>query len=161
MVNKKYAQLRKVNNTVQETQGPKSLSPEKLKSIDRDYKNKSVNWVKIEAKLNKNNPEIQYKPYTLRDYQSSYLGNTDKYEILGGLGPNQDQKCNEALRKAVRMRYFSSIVREKNRGYSEEKKYKLLHYKPKVTIKHNARFRALEFAKTIRSKKPYSYNFCS
>lgn len=90
---------------------------------------------------------MKFKPYTLRDYKTNYEDNSKKYTALGGLGANKDTKNNKAIEQALKIRFYSSLVREKNKDDCSEKMYQLLHFKVKDRKKNNSRLRALEFAK--------------
>ena len=59
--------------------------------------------------------ESKYRPYTLRDYKKKFGKSPEKNKsFLGGLGANQDSKWEEAMQSFMRMRVFSSAVKEKH-----------------------------------------------
>jgi len=91
-----------------------------------------------------------FKPYTLRDYHSKFQTSGENYSFLGGLGPNKDEKWQKAMDNLKKRRYFGSAVKQKNELNPTTKLFRLLKYKKEMACKNNARFRALEFAKTIK-----------
>ena len=70
---------------------------------------------------------------------------------LGGLGPNKDEKWEKAMQNLQKRKSFGAAVRHKNEENPSDKLFKLVrHNKSNLNDINNSRFRAMEFAKTIR-----------
>lgn len=113
--NKKYTiNRRSQNRSCQDQIGKQSLSPDRMRM--GKSKKKSIN-----KELNS-----YYKPYTLRDYKSNFQTNNVKFTNLGGLGPNKDEKWEQAASSLQKRRYFDSMVRKQNGQNSSDRLIKML-----------------------------------
>lgn len=96
-----------------------------------------------------------FKPYTLRDYQNKFSKVEDKFNKLGGLGPNMDDRWQNAISSLQKIKLFAFSVRQKNEQHSSQKLFKLPYKTNSESSKKisNSRFKALEFAKNIKRPK--------
>lgn len=93
--------------------------------------------------------QASYKPYTLRDYQQKFDSNGHNYSLFGGLGANRDEKWEDAFKRMMKVKGFSSVVKSKNAANFQDGTLRLFRVPAQKTL-GNSRFRGLEFAKTIR-----------
>jgi hypothetical protein len=146
-LNEKSIDYRRTKNKSCQQNLFNSVSPQKQRTIE---KTKQPSYTNLpNPSLNKIN-KVFYQPYTLRDYSSKFPTTKDKYVILGGLGANRDEKWESAISSLQKRKIFGSVARVKNEQHKTNKLGKLLKKNKEMLKKNNARWRALEFAKTIR-----------
>ncbi|CAI2362422.1 unnamed protein product [Moneuplotes crassus] len=114
--------------------------------MKRKNQNKSVKTIERLRKYN-NSPLKS----TIQDSYSN-VNQTSKqsYQGMGGLGPNRDSRHQKASETALKVKFFSNIVRETNRDEPHHEIYKLLN--GSNSKMENSRTKAIEFAKSIRNK---------
>lgn len=93
--------------------------------------------------------KVKFKPYNLRDYKL-YFEPDSKYHVLGGLGPNKDQKFSKANAAAMKMKSFSEAVRKTNLEKPQNALSKMLRTNKEKKV--DSRSKALEFANKIKEK---------
>ena len=151
-LNEKYLSMRKQNKSVNQMAGGyKSMSPERAKTIDKESRSSSV--IKSHRKAHKRAVVDNFKPYTIREYQQKFQDSDGKYRVLGGLGSNKDEKWENAMNSLKKMKYFGAVARHKNNEDNPGKLHAILNKKAFLKKVNNSRFKALEFAKTIKRPK--------
>jgi hypothetical protein len=131
--------------------GYKSISPERSRTIEKGTRHSSV--VKSQRKSHQKAVVQNFKPYTIRDYKQNFADSQAKYPSRGVLGPSKDEKWENAMNSLKKMKYFGSVTRHKNNENNKGKLNLILNKRALLKKINNSRFKALEFAKTIRKPK--------
>ena len=94
-------------------------------------------------KLNKSTTRIEYKPYSMKDYQNIKI---EKYLELGGLGPTSVGSDEWVKKKEL---YDKRLNYSKEANYRNATNMHLVPFSTKLNVDTSARKRAIEFAKSI------------